>query len=350
MSSASVVARHLLLAALLGLCSVACQTAAPAVAAVSAIAPVSPEAPAARTSSHDSKEPSGSSDAEQDPLKALNALFHQQYASARAAYVARLGTGERPVLLMDGTLTLSWQGKTTRYPVFTSRYHTLKALSHVPFSVYAGLLGNVGPEFSEETKERFRNTRELIPAVLAALDDPASTTRRDVPPELLDGARTLLRESDTLLAECLSRGRPTPERLSRFVQAVRPVLIAHVRAAARDELDQLHQHVRTIRSTMPPAQWERVVVVISVVRQARAREGSLQYFERLLGEPPTGEGASREGRIVVLEAFGSREPLEVMGVHELDRDSAAGLLGDPLLLQSDLLAPYAAEYLKQLLP
>lgn len=53
---------------------------------------------------------------------------------------------------------------------------------------------------------------------------------------------------------------------------------------------------------------------------------------------------------MVLEAVGSREPLEVLGVHEPDQDAAAGLLGDKLLLQSDLLAPYSAEYLRQLLP
>jgi hypothetical protein len=359
--------RRLLLAALLGVSSVACQTAAPAVAPV----PRVEASPAGQTSSQASPEQSARPGTRQepipaltapssepvlelnglqDPVLALNGLFHQQYASARTAYVARLGTEERPVLLMDGTLTLHWRGNDTRYPVLTPRYHALKALSHVPFGVYVELLGNTGPTLSEDTKARFQRTRELIPMAHAMLDDPDSTTRRVLPSELVEGQRVLLRESDALLAESLSRGKPSPERLARFVQAVRPSLIANVRASARDELDELHRHVGTIRASMTPEQWGRVVVVISTSRQARAREGSLQYFERLLGEPPMGEGASKEGRIVVLEAFGSRKPLEVMGVHELDQDAAAGLLGDKYLLQSDLLAPYVAEYLGQLLP
>ncbi|HEX8436524.1 hypothetical protein [Archangium sp.] len=358
--------RRLLLAALLGAASAACQTAAPAVAPVprEGTAPVV-QTPAQASSAQaerpgasqepvptltPSSEPVLELNGLQDPVQALNGLFHQQYASTRAAYVARLGTEERPVLLMDGTLTLQWRGKDAQYPVLTPRYHALKALSHVPFGVYVELLGNAGPSLSEDTKARFQRTRELISAAQAVLEDPGSTTRRVLPPGLVEGQRTLLRESDALLAESLSRGRPSPERLARFVQAVRPLLIANVRASARDELDELHRHVGAIRASMTPEQWARVVVVISTSRQARAREGSLQYFERLLGEPPMGEGASKEGRIVVLEAFGSRKPLEVMGVHELDQDAAAGLLGDKRLLQSDLLSPYVAEYLGQLLP
>ena len=346
--------RSLLLAAL-GLSLVACQAAAPAVrpvpeeaAAPAALAP-SPEPRPSPTLAMP-QEPVLDLQGVQDPVLALNGLFRQQYASARAAYVARLGTEERPVLLMDGKLTLRWRGERTVYPVLSPRYHMLKALSHVPFSVYVALLGNTGPTLSEEVRTRFQRTRELLPAVLAALEDPESAPRKLVPAELLEGQRALLRESEALLAECLSKGKPSPERLARFVQAVRPPLIANVRASARDELDALHQHVGTVRTSMTPEQWGRVVVVVSTSRQARVRETSLQYFERLLGEPPMGEGASREGRIVVLEAFGSREPLEVMGVHELDQDAAAGLLGDKLLLQSDLLSPYAAEYLRQLLP
>lgn len=348
-------ARHLLLPALLGLALSACQTTAPA-RAPTAVPPEARSAPQAEPQQAPALElpapgaPLLDLHGMEDPLLALNGLFRQQYASTRAAYVARLGTEERPVLQMDGTLTLHWKGKATRYTVLTPRYHTLKTLSHVPFSVYVALLGNTGPALSEETKARFQRTRAIIPVALEALDEPASSVRSVVPPELVEGQRTLLRESDTLLAECLSQGKPSLERLARFLQTVRPALIANVRAAAHEELDQLHRHVTAIRGSLTPEQWGRVVVVIGTSRQARARESTVQYFERLLGEPPQGEGASKEGRIVVLEAFGSREPLEVMGVHELDQDAAAGLLGDKLLLQNDLLAPYSAEYLRQLLP
>ncbi|MFY0566894.1 hypothetical protein ACN28E_24060 [Archangium lansingense] len=333
---------HLLRIALLGLSLSACQTAAPAVA------PDSP--PDAAPTSVERNSASAPAEQLAQPVRALNELFHQQYASARTDYVSRLGTEERPVLLMKGSLTLMWRGQRTQYSVFSSRYHTLKAISHVPLSIYVALPGNAGSTLAPETQARFQSTRQRIAEALATLDDPASSTRRVLPPELLEEQRTLLRESDTLLAESLSRGRPSPERLEQFVQAVRPALVANARAAARDELAQLHQHVSAIRASLSPAQWARLVVVISSSRQARAREVSLQYFERLLREPKQGEGASREERIVVVEAFGSREPLEALATHELDQDAAAGLLGDKFRLQSDLLAPYATEYLDELLP
>ena len=40
----------------------------------------------------------------------------------------------------------------------------------------------------------------------------------------------------------------------------------------------------------------------------------------------------------------------MLGTHELDQDIGAGLLGDRRIMQSDLLAPYATEYLDVLLP
>lgn len=339
MVPASVSVRRLLLTALLGLSLPACQTAAPAVA----------PAPARETAPSTTARDSTASPA-QPPALALNTLFHQQYESARKAYVSRLGTEERPVLLMKGTLTFQWRGKSTPYTVLTPRYHTLKAISHVPLTLYVAMLGDTGPTLAPETRTRFQDMRQLIAATLAELDAPASSTRSVLPPELLEGQRTLLHECDTLLAESLSRGRPTPERLERFVQSVRPAIVANARASARDELDQLHQAVSAIRSSLSPEQWARLAVIVNTSRQARAREISVQYFERLLGEPKQQEGASREERLVVVEAFGSREPLEVLGTHELDQDIGAGLFGDKLIMQSDLLAPYAAEYLDVLLP
>jgi hypothetical protein len=318
--------RYRFAAAVLLLLSAACQTVAPSTAETPR--PVSSE--------------------KKEPLTELNGLFHQQYAAARDGYVSQLGTEERPVLLMNGTLTLHWKGQATKYPVLSPRYHTLKGISHVALATYVALLEGSGSSLPEETQGRLQRMRELIPAVQEALEDPRSSVRGAVPSELLGEQRTLLRESHALLSEALAQGRPSAERLARFAQAVRPAIIANARASAREELDRLHQQVTAIRSLLGPAAWKRVVVVISTVRQARAREASLQYFERVLGEPVAGEGASRESRIVILEEFGSRKPLEVLGTHALDQDIASGLLGDPLLLQSDLLGPYAAEYLRQL--
>lgn len=234
-------------------------------------------------------------------------------------------------------------------PARVSARHLLTALLGLCLAACQTAASAVAP-VAPETRALFQKTRRHIAEALAELDAPASSIRSLLPPELFEVQRTLLRESDTLLAESLSGSRPTPERLERFAQAVRPGVVANVRASAHDELEQLHPHVSAIRASLSPEQWARLSVVISTSRQARAREASLQYFERLLREPKMGEGASREERIVVLEAFGSREPLEALATHELDQDAAAWLFGDRFRLQSDLLAPYTTVYLDRLLP
>src|SRR4051794_1180965 len=92
-------ARYRLSAVVLLLLCAACQTAAPAV-----VSGEPPQAtPPAAPGSHEAPGPAAAANAE--PLTALNGLFHEQYAATRADYVSRLGTEERPVLLMNGTLT-----------------------------------------------------------------------------------------------------------------------------------------------------------------------------------------------------------------------------------------------------
>ena len=96
--------------------------------------------------------------------------------------------------------------------------------------------------------------------------------------------------------------------------------------------------------------WPKVVAVISTSHQARAREVTVQYFERLLGDHLT-EGALGEQRLVMLEGAGQKGTAEsVMTGHLVDQRLSALLFDDPLFLQSDVLGKFAGRHLDRMFP
>jgi hypothetical protein len=282
------------------------------------------------------------------PLGKLNARFHADYDRVRAAHVERLKAG--PVLWMRGTqLIIQNQHTEQKHSVAGGTYHALKSISHAPFLLIVTLLGNEGPSLTETSRESLVHQRQLIADVLAALASAQPERRPPVPAELRQQELALLNATAALIDEVLTSGLPSRERLESFAVEVRPTISANLRAAAREALGNLHRRVMQFRSEIGEEQWSHVRVVISVAHQARARETSVQYFERLLGER-MGEGASMEDRLVVSEDFDRGGALELLATHVLDQEAGAILMGDPKRLQSDLLSEAAAEVLEELLP
>jgi hypothetical protein len=281
-------------------------------------------------------------------LGKLNEYFHTDYNRVLAAHVERLKA--EPVLWMKGTqLVIQNHHAEQKYSVVGGSYHALKSISHAPFLLVVTLLGNEGPDLTETSRKSLLHQRQLIADVLAALASATPRERPQVPAELMAQEQALLKTTSALIDEVLASGPPSRERLESFAMGVRPSIRANLKAAARELLENLHQRVTVFRAEIGEEQWARVRVVVSVARQARAREISVQYFERILGEYMR-EGASEEDRLVVSEDFNRGDTFERLAAHVLDQEAATILLGDPKRLQSDALAEVAAEVLDELLP
>lgn len=299
--------------------------------------PEAPAAPAAPAPKQDTT-----------PLGQINAQFHTGYDRALAAHVEQLKAG--PLVWMRGSqLILRYRGEERKHTVAGGTYHALKSLSHAPFLLVITLLGNEGSSLSETTRESLLLQRQLLTDALAALTSEVPGQRPAVPAELVPQEQALLKATAALIDEVLVSGPPSRERLESFAAGVRPLIHANFRGAARELLGNLHQRVTAFRAELGEAEWARVHVVVSTARQARAREISVQYFERVLGER-TGEGASTEGRLVVTEDFNRGKDVELLAAHVLDQEAGGLLLGDPKRLQRDALAEAAAEVLQELLP
>jgi len=282
------------------------------------------------------------------PLGKINEHFHTDYDRVLAAHVARLKAG--PVLWMRGTQLIVLNQNTERkHSVAGGTYHALKSISHAPFLLVVTLLGNEGPTLTSTTRESLERQRQLLADALLALTHPDPAQRPPVPAELVEQEQALLKATAALVEEVLASGPPSQQRLEAFAAGVRPIIHANFLAAAREVLGNLHQRVTEFRAEIGEEQWARTHVVVSVARQARAREITVQYFERVLGER-MGEGASQEGRLVVAEEFNRGQVLDQLAAHVLDQEAGGILLGNPKRLQLDALAEAATQVLEEMRP
>jgi hypothetical protein len=123
-----------------------------------------------------------------------------------------------------------------------------------------------------------------------------------------------------------------------------PVLLENVDEAARVELDALHSHVSEWRHQMTPEEWKALHVVVMGAHMPRDEEITMQYFERLLGEPIQGH------RIIFAEGLWE-EPraLDLLGTHLVDGSTGAAFFGEFMRMHRDLLSDAASVYIQKTL-
>ncbi len=269
-----------------------------------------------------------------DPLVTLNKEFRKTYSRSRAAALARSG----PVIVVDGAKLVLLHGKERwEAEVDLSKYHRLKAVAHVPLTVYL-LLGDATEDgISEEGLAELRRLRELI---VAARDAPEE---RGFRAEQCRRQRKLLTDSLAAVEEALKRRRCTEKERTAFARRMAPLFLDNIADAARVQIDAYHSRVSAWRGQLTAEEWGKLCVVIMGSQMPRKKNLAVQYFARLLGE--SGEGR----RIVYAEAlFDEKRALNLLGTHRLDREIATAFFDDSLRMDRDLLSDAAAEYLRTL--
>jgi len=269
-----------------------------------------------------------------DPLLTINKQFRKTYSESRAAKLASSGT----VIIVEGEKLVLLHGKEREEAeIDLTKYHQLKAMAHVPLTVYLLLEANDAGMISEERLAELRRLRELIPAVRGTLAE------RGFSAEQLERQRNLLAASLAAVEDALQRQRCSEKERTAFSRKTAPALLANVADAARVQIDGYHAQVSTWRRKRSAAEWGKLRVIVMGSQMPRKDNLAVQYFAHLLGE--AGEGR----RIIYAEAlFDEKRALNLFGTHLLDRDIAVSFFDDPARMNRDLLGDAAAEYLRTL--
>jgi hypothetical protein len=270
---------------------------------------------------------------EPDALAKLNAQFRVSYAEARSN-VLRVSY---PVILYDGSKVILLTGSDKRVegkPV-PEVYHRLKALAHLPFTLYLELR-EVDGAVSDDRQERLVDLRKLIAGVEAELPAYALESHD------LDRQRRLLARSAALVDGVLERRACSRHQLEEFARQTGSDMVENTLAAAEVELGHHHAEIKGWLTGLTDDEQRRLRVVVCGSQMPRAGHRIVQLAAALLGEK--GEGR----RIVYAEAiYEEQRALNLLGTHLLDAESAAAFFGDSTKLDRDILSDGAARYVRK---
>jgi hypothetical protein len=266
-------------------------------------------------------------------LEQLNARFHADYDCARHQVTQR-----QPILLAYADSLVLLAGGARRQLTFTPPlFHAIKAVTHAPIALYAALHPQLPGPLAAAARRRLET--------LAARAHKAQATLVAEPPcDAAQAARLAAMVARVLdfAEERLASGRHDPPALAAFAAALGPALLQASHDATRLQLAALDGAARQLLATLDADEQRRLQVVVAGAHQARVRSLAMQYFRRLLDEPP-----HSERRVTYAEGIAAEdEAVALVSTRRLDRDIARAFFGDPDRLQRDILGDAARELLE----
>ncbi len=274
----------------------------------------------------------------------LNEAFHHSYRQAIRKSHDALGQKKTPVIIVSGDqVTLFHDGVQETELIISHLYQQVKSISHLSFGVYVTLSNNgLGP-LDEDLRTDLAYQLELLETGLAVLPQLA------IPPQVITLQRDTLTMAAQVVGDVLQSGRVEEEQLRAFGDVSAPLYLENAALAARLELDDLHHVIRRWQEQIGPQDWRNVYVVICAAHQARYRETTKQYFQKLLHEQEL-PGTNYENRVIYAEhIYDTADALALLARHLLDQKISIALFGDRTRLQEDLMSDGAADYLQMLL-
>ncbi len=278
-------------------------------------------------------------------IKELNQSFHNSYNLLIHKVHGTLGTADVPVIVMHGSqATLFHNGRLETVDVIPYLYHLVKAISHVSFGVYVTLAGNGWGPLQADCRADLEVKRGLVDKALSVLDEES------IPSNYAGVQRRTLENALALIEEVLVSGQVEADHLAAFGRANAPLYLDNAALGTILELDVLHETVSRWREQMGPAAWDALYVVICGGHQARYREVSKQYFQKLLHDQESLD-ADQENRVVYAEhIYEFDAALDLLARHLVDQQASLALFASRTRLQQDLMSDGAAAYLRELLP
>ena len=272
-----------------------------------------------------------------DPLVILNKLFRTEYAAARKAFLARSG----PIIVCQFDQLVLFHNGGKKVENFTPAiYHEVKALAHLPLTLYVALARHTGKPLDDATVGVLTDLRGRVVAAEKSLAGRPGWTEA-----LLKNNRQIVTASLSLIDAALKTRTIDAATLQGYARRMRPPILRNTDVAAAAQLGGLHALVGKWRKQLGEAAWKETTVIVLAPRQARP--GSLQYayFQRYLGW-------RAEGRRLFYgeNVFAADAAVRLLGTILLDKGASVAFFGNPRRLERDMLSDAAAIHVRRLIP
>lgn len=279
------------------------------------------------------------------PLAEINQDFHAAYNHWVDTYIASFGTKQRPVMVLTGdSIFFLFQHQRFSECMLPPAYHELKAVDHLALGLFSLLSSWKDGTISEDSVKKLRTYPLLIDQAFAEL--PKSSIRS----ELRSNQEKILTASQKYLAFLIQSKQNTSQDRNAFARQTAPLLLLNAEEAAKLQVELLHAEVSTWRKKMDSTDFQNLYVVVGSSHQARYRQLTLQYFDRLFHEH-SGTTALNENHVVAAEGiFKEKACLSLLARHLIDQEIGLSFFGDKYRMQRDLLSDGAAKFIDPLFP
>jgi hypothetical protein len=257
------------------------------------------------------------------------------YQDAKRRFLAQAD----PVVIAGGaSVLIRHHGGERRVGQTPDAYHVLKAIGHVPRSIWAALspaLEDLDRE--EEWRTKLTQLRNGVETALRALPQTG------LPQPAAARADNTLHSALRLIDRYLAHGAPSREELQREIREFVPALLADAADAARDQVEAIDRDVRPWWNALSQDERQRAMVVVLGAKTARSGNLVFGYFINLLGVAETGH------RVVYAESiFDDNGAYGILATMLTDRRLSVDFFADERRMERDLLADGAQAVLLQL--
>jgi hypothetical protein len=277
-----------------------------------------------------------------DALTDLNKAFREAYDRA-ATHTLDDMRARVPVLVNRfGQISLYRPGVETPdvYVMNSKLYFEARSVAHTAAAMFAGLAPYGTGPLGDERLQWLKAYQSLLLAAEAELE-----RRTDIPDDLKAHQLALLADVRRTAQRIHQQGVLEETALADMGRTVRRGIQKNLEAAAASQLDQFRAQLTKWKQDHAGLEWDKAVVVIVGVHQARNRYLQRQFFDWLLQDQPT-----REDRVVFAETMTPPPPLDkeepkdalvLLSKVMLDKGLSRAIFDDPLLMQSDVLGDAA---------
>jgi hypothetical protein len=266
-------------------------------------------------------------------LAQVDRAFRSVYGRAMRESLA---SGPAALLVLGDRMVLYRGGNRSEVPLLPPIFNEMKTVSHIALGLFAMLTLSDGKPLDQahlDELSRFRTQIVAAQEAIASVELSGEQSARQK--QILDAALALV---DRALAQ---KSIP-PTDLDAFCARMEPLVLANVADAVTAYLNEINQRVAEILTLIPAREHDDLTVLVTGVHQARIDNAAVQYFERLLGNPPV-----LDQRVIYAENVKDEAgALQLLGGHLMDQRVGTAFFDDPLYMNSDLFGRAA----KQLVP
>ena len=237
-------------------------------------------------------------------------------------------------LVLPDRLVLYRRGVRQEWPLIPPLFNELKTVAHVTLGLFAILSPANGGPLDATDMTALRRYQELIVTARGAL---ASTA---LSPEQRIRQEDILAASHALATRALADGHMSESDLTAFCRRVQLQVDANISEAVRAYLDELNRRMGAALPQLDASERADYLVIVTGVHQARIDNAAMQYFNRLMHNPPV-----ITQRLMYAEnVFDEAGALHLLGIHRMARRVGAAYFDDRYHMNRDLFAPAAESY------